>query len=306
MNRKKEVTGHLLAFITIFIWGTTFISTKILLKSFSPVEILFLRFTIGFLALFLAYPRRLRVTERKQELYFAAAGLCGVTLYFLLENIALTYTFATNVGVVVSIAPFFTALLAHWFLDGEKLRVPFFIGFIVALFGICLISFNGVSNLQLNPLGDILTVAAAGVWAAYSVLTKKISGFYYNTIQTTRRIFFYGLVFMIPALFLFGFRPDMSRLIQPINLFNILFLGLGASAVCFVTWNSAVKILGAVKTSVYIYLVPVVTVATSVMVLREEITGMAVLGTIFTLAGLVLSERKNRVKSKGELEHERG
>ncbi len=84
MDRKKEITGHLFAFITIFIWGTTFISTKILLRVISPIGILFLRFTIGFIVLLLVYPHRLKVKERKQELYFAAAGLCGVTLYYLL------------------------------------------------------------------------------------------------------------------------------------------------------------------------------------------------------------------------------
>lgn len=298
MDRKKEITGHLLAFITIFIWGTTFISTKILLKVISPIEILFLRFTIGFIMLLVVYPHRLKVKERKHELYFAASGLCGVTLYYLLENIALTYTFASNVGVIISIAPFFTAIFAHLFLDGEKLRLPFFIGFAVAVIGIFLISSNGSSNLKLNPLGDILAVLAAVVWAAYSVLTKKISGFHYNTIQATRRIFFYGLIFMIPALFIFRFEININQVMQPVNLFNILFLGLGASALCFVTWNSAVKILGAVKTSVYIYMVPAITVITSVIVLNETITGIAVFGIVLTLVGLFISEIKTSAKQK--------
>ncbi len=298
MDRKKEITGHLFAIITIFIWGTTFISTKKLLEAFSPIEILFLRFTIGFVVLFVVCPHRLKVKEKKQELYFAAAGLCGVTLYYLLENIALTYTFASNVGVIISVAPFFTAIFAHLFLDGEKLRAQFFIGFAVAVVGIFLISFNGSSNLQLNPLGDVLAVLAAVVWAAYSILTKKISGFHYNTIQSTRRIFFYGLVFMIPALFIFGFKPDINQMIQPVTLFNILFLGLGASALCFVTWNSTIKILGAVKTSVYIYMVPVITVVTSVIVLSETITGTSVFGILLTLAGLFISEFKPSVKQK--------
>ncbi|MBY9077414.1 DMT family transporter [Paenibacillus sp. HN-1] len=305
MDRRQEITGHLFAFITIFIWGTTFISTKILLKANSPIEVLFLRFTIGFIVLLVVYPRRLRVKERKQELYFAAAGLCGVTLYYLLENIALTYTFASNVGVIISIAPFFTAILAHLFLDGEKLRLPFFIGFAVAVIGIFLISFNGSSHLKLNPLGDILAVLAAVIWAAYSVLTKKISGFHYNTIQATRRIFFYGLIFMIPALFLFEFEPNLDHLMQPVNLFNILFLGLGASALCFVTWNSAVKLLGAVKTSVYIYMVPVITVVTSVLVLHETNTRTSVFGIVLTLAGLFISEIKTSAKTKEALENER-
>lgn len=299
MDTRKEIQGHLLALMTVFIWGTTFISTKLLLESITPIEILFLRFTIGFLVLLLVYPHRLRVRESRQELYFAAAGLCGVTLYFLLENIALTYTFASNVGVIVAIAPFFTAIFAHLFLDGEKLRVQFFVGFGAAVAGIILISFNGSSNLQLNPLGDILAVSAAVVWAAYSVLTKKISGFQYNTIQATRRIFFYGLVLMIPALFVFGFNPNPAELTRPGNLFNILFLGLGASALCFVTWNSAVKLLGAVKTSVYIYMVPVITVVTSIIVLHEKITGISVLGIVLTLAGLLISEKKPLGSPKG-------
>ena len=290
MDRKKDITGHLFAIITIFIWGTTFISTKILLESFSPVEILLIRFTIGFVVLLVVYPHRLKVTDKKQELYFAAAGLCGVTLYYLIENIALTYTYASNVGVILSIAPFFTAIFAHFFLDNEKLRVQFFFGFVVAVVGIFLISYNGSNVLQLNPRGDILAVIAAAVWAVYSILVKKISNFHYNTIQTTRRIFFYGLVFILPTLFVFGFKPDINLLIQPVNLFNILFLGLCASALCFVTWNSAVKILGAIKTSAYIYIGPVITVVTSVIVLRETITGIAVFGIVLTLVGLFISE----------------
>ncbi len=298
MDKKKDIQGHLFAIVTIFIWGTTFISTKILLKAMSPIEILFLRFTIGFIVLLIFYPHRLKVKERKQELYFAAAGLCGVTLYYLFENIALTYTFASNVGVIISIAPFFTAIFAHFFLDREKLRLQFFIGFAVAVIGIFLISFNGSSNLKLNPLGDILAVLAAVVWAAYSVLTRRISGFHYNTIQATRRIFFYGLVFMVPALLFFGFEPKINQLIQPVILCNILFLGLGASALCFVTWNTAVKILGAIKTSVYIYMVPVITVITSVIVLRETITGVAIFGIVLTLSGLIISEIKILAKIK--------
>lgn len=292
MDRKKEIQGHLFSLFTIFIWGTTFISTKILLKAFTPIEILFIRFVIGYFALLALYPHRLKVKERKQELYFAGAGLCGITLYFLLENIALTYTLASNVGVIISIAPFFTAIFAHLLLAGEKMRAQFFIGFAVAVAGIFLISFNGSNQLKLNPMGDILAVLAAVVWAIYSVLTKKISGYHYHTISVTRRIFFYGLLFMMPVLFIFKFEPDMDQIIKPVNLFNIIFLGFGASAICFVTWNYALKILGAVKTSVYIYMVPVITVITSVLILHETITGTAVLGILLTLAGLFISEIK--------------
>ena len=249
---KKATAGHIMALITILIWGTTFISTKILLAGFTPIEILFFRFLLGLLVLIAVYPKRLRIKDKKQELTFAAAGLCGICLYYLLENIALTYTRASNVGVIISVAPFFTAVLSHVFLKTEeKLKAQFFIGFIIAMTG---------------------------------------------------RIFTYGILFMLPFLFVFDFNLNVQKLVKPEYALNLIYLGLGASALCFVTWNYAVKVLGAVKTSVYIYIVPVITVVTSIIVLKEEITWMAAIGIGLTLIGLFLSESKPQFKKRGKRE----
>ena len=237
--------------------------------------------------------RRLSCRNREYSIEkgsIVLAGLCGVCLYYLLENIALTYTMASNVGVIISVAPFFTAVLSHLFMKPEgKLRINFLIGFVVAMAGVSLISFNG-RELELNPIGDILAVLAAFVWACYSILTRKISNFGYPVILTTRRTFFYGILFMVPALFFFDFKIGAERFTDMTVLLNLLYLGLGASALCFVTWNVAVKVLGAVKTSVYIYMVPVITVVTSVLVLKELVTWVSVAGTVLAVAGLSLSE----------------
>ena len=103
---------------------------------------------------------------------------------------------------------------------------------------------------------------------------------------------------MIPALFLFDFKLDLGRFTNMTNLLNILFLGLGASALCFVTWNFAVRLLGALQTSIYIYLVPIITVAASVLILHEPFTWMTGMGTALTLAGLLLSEGKSFKKEE--------
>ncbi|MEK4440357.1 MULTISPECIES: DMT family transporter [Niallia] len=298
---NKMNFGHISAIITIMIWGTTYISTKILLTDFTPIEVLFFRFVIGIVALSSIYPYRLKMKDRKHHYLFLLAGLCGVTLYYLLENIALTFTTASNVGVISAMVPFFTAILTYYYLKSEPLRLNFFIGFILALIGIFLISFNGTANFKVNPLGDLLAVAATLIWAIYSVITKKISSYGYNTIQATRRIFLYGILFMIPVLYLFDFKLGIERFTQPIYLFNIIFLGLGASAVCFVSWNLAIKKLGAIKASVYIYLVPVITVITAMIVLKEPLTWMAALGTLLTLTGLFVSESKIITKKKKDL-----
>lgn len=286
---KKHGAGHAAAIVTILIWGTTFIFTKLLLKEFEPVEILLFRFVIGFVLLIAVHPHRLKGTSKRQEAVFAGAGLCGICLYYLLENIALTYTLASNVGVIISAAPFFTAILSRIFEKKERLSLSFFAGFALAMAGIFLLSFEG-SKVQVSPVGDLLALAAAFVWACYSVLTRKISGFGYPTILTTRRVFAYGIAFMLPTLFFFDFRLGLERFADLENLCNILFLGAGASALCFVTWNYAVRVLGAVKTSVYIYMVPVITVVSSMLVLGEKLTLAGGAGIVLTLAGLAVSE----------------
>ncbi len=288
---NKNISGHLSAILTIIIWGTTFISTKVLLEDFKPVEILFFRFILGMLALLAVCPQRLKGTTYKQEFTFAAAGLCGICLYYLLENIALTYTTASNVGIIISSAPFFTAILTFLFVKEEKPGINFFIGFAAALTGIFLVSFNG-SELKLNIIGDLLALFAALVWACYSILTKKLGSYGYNNILVTRRVFFYGILFMVPALFLLDFDFKFNRFADPVCIFNIIYLGLGASALCFVTWNFAVKALGAIKTSVYIYMVPIITTVTSVIIPHEKIFALSVIGIILTLAGSFLSEIK--------------
>lgn len=300
MTDNNRSIGHLAAVVTIMIWGTTFISTKVLLSEFAPLEILLFRFVIGFLVLTVLYPRRLKGTTKRQELTFMLAGLCGVCLYYLLENIALEYTLASNVGVIISVAPCFTAILNHLFVsEEERLRGSFFAGFVIAMAGIFLISYGG-SKVRVNPMGDIFALVAAFVWACYSVLIREIGSYGYHTILTTRRVFAYGIIFMIPPAFYSGVHLELERFLMPVNLWNMLFLGVGASALCFVTWNFAVKVLGAVRTSGYIYVVPVITAVTSALVLKEKITIYSGAGIVLTITGLIVSEYRGRMNSPAD------
>lgn len=286
----RTAYGHYAALITVLIWGTTFVSTKVLLSSFMPIEILFIRFTLGFIALLPIPPHGPRPASLREEALYALAGLTGICLYYLLENIALTYTMASNVGVIVSASPFFTALLSHFIGRKDEGLTPRFIaGFLAAIGGIALISING-SAFELNPRGDLLALLAAAIWAVYSLATRKISASGCNVIQATRRIFLYGLIFMLPVLLLSDTSLDIARLASPAILLNMLYLGFGASALCFLTWNYSVSVLGAVRTSAYLYLVPVITIAFSALVLSEPVTPLMVLGTALTLAGLMLSQ----------------
>lgn len=290
----KRALGHAAALFTILNWGTTFIGTKVLLRAFTPVEILVFRFLLGVVALYVACPRLLFVKDRRQEAVFFGAGFTGACMYYLMENIALCYTSAANVGVIVSAAPMFTALIVWLAGEEERPSLRFFLGFVTAMAGICLISFHSVAELHLDWRGDLLALCAAAVWGLYSLLIKRASAFGYPLLQTTRRTFLYGLVFMIPAAMFMDFRWGLERFADPTYVAVFLYLGLGACALCFVTWNFAVGILGAVKTSIYIYLSPVITLICSALVLKESMTPVSLLGTALTMLGLVISQWEPR------------
>ena len=278
--------GYIAASLTVLIWGLTFVSTKILLTVFTPVEILFIRFAIGFIALLAVSPKRLRSKGWQEEKYFILAGLTGIFFYYFLENASMLWTGASNAGVIVSTAPFFTALFS-----GEKKSQRFFLGFVVAILGIVMISFSSLDISIKGLWGDFLALLAAAIWGIYAIVSRKISTFGYPETLTTRRSFLYGLVFIaIPLIFWNGFGTQRDVLTIE-NIGNLIFLGVAASALCFVLWNIAVRELGAVKTSVFIYLVPVITVLASVIFLNEELTLMTALGTVFTLLGLFISSR---------------
>lgn len=290
---KKQVTGHLMALFVSIVWGTTFIATKLLLDRFHPVEIILFRFLLAWAILFLLSPKPLIPRSWKEELPFMAAGLSGLTIYFLFENTALTYTFASNCGIILSTAPMFTALMLWLSRRAPRPRWTFFLGFLIAMVGICVISLGG-SSLQLNPLGDILILGAALSWGCYGVFLEMTAGKGYTTLQATRKIFFWGLLFtLLCAPFYHGQLHilDLGRFAHPVMLFNILYLSAGASALCFILWNKAILIIGSVATNLYIYLTPVITLTASALILGEPVTPSAIGATALIILGLWLSQK---------------
>jgi len=297
LKGQNRVFGHVAALITVFVWGFAFVITVILLQNFSPVEILFYRFTLATLALYAAYPRKMKRNTLRQELLFALAGLFGITAYFLLQDTALLRTAASNASVIAASSPVLTGFLLWLFVTKKRPSGSFFLGALFALMGIGLISFAG-TQLELHPLGDFLVFISAIAWAIYSLLLKKISELGHHPIQVTRRIFTYGLLFLIPFMITTDFQFGFQRLIEPEILLPLLYLGLLSSATCFGLWNFSVGRLGPVRTSVYLYLIPIITVVASVLILDQAITWLKVCGIGLVLIGLVLSNRGKRVKEQ--------
>lgn len=289
--KKSNIIWHIMAVITVFIWGTTFVSTKyLLLHGFGPIEIMVIRFIIAYTALFLIYPvvKKNRVRE---EIVFLGMGVTGGVIYFLAENRALQITSASNVSMIVSTTPLIGAIFAHFFTEDEKINKKMFFGFFVAITGIACVVLNGKFILKLNPAGDFLAFLSAISWALYSIMLKK-TGEKYNLFYVTRQMVFYSMICTIPLFMISKEHFNLTKFSHLGSIINFLFLGVIASALCFVIWQKCINKIGMVRASGYIYLSPMMTIITSVIFIKEKITLFSIIGSIIILAGVYLFNRK--------------
>ena len=289
---KEKLRGHISALFTVGVWGTTFIATKILLENFTPVEIMFVRFLIGLVTLSLLHPGITRLRSRSQEKYYVSAALTGITLYYLFENNALTYTYASHVGVIIATIPFFTGILSFFvYKDRSALHWQFFAGFLLAMSGIVLISV-GEKEFHISPLGDLLALGAALCWAAYTLIMRKIGSFGYDPLSDTRRIFTWGVILSVPVCIFSDFYIGWTDLLSFRSVALFLYLGILACAVCYILWNKAINTIGAVQVNLYLYLNPVIALTASALILKEPVTARSLAGTALILSGLFLSQTR--------------
>jgi drug/metabolite transporter (DMT)-like permease len=292
MNAMKNYTYHLVAVLTVGIWGLTFISTKVLIgHGLSPQEIFLLRFLIAYMGIWLISPRKLFADNWKDEFWMFLGGITGGSFYFFTENTALEITLATNVSFIVCTAPLLTTILSLWIYKKEKATRGLMAGSLLALVGVALVVYNGSFVLKISPLGDFLTLLAAFSWAFYSLIMRKMSNCYGITF-ITRKIFFYGVLTILPAFLIHPWNFDIARLLEPAILFNLLFLGVLASLICFVVWNVVLKQLGTIRASNYIYLNPLFTLVGSAFLLGEQLTIVALMGAILILGGVYWAGKK--------------
>lgn len=285
---------HLGALATVSIWGVSFVSTKVLLDhGLNSVEIYILRFILAYICLCAFCHRKLWSNSLRHEFLFMAVGLCGGSLYFIAENVALEYTLVTNVSLITTLSPLITTMLVGLLYKSERPSRGFILGSLIAVAGVGCVIFNSSFVLEVNPLGDMLALLAALCFAVYSILLRKLNA-EYSVDFITRKTFFYGLVTAVPFVFIESGTFDLAGLLVPEVLGNLLFLGLVASVLAFVMWAESVRHLGAVKASNYLYFQPVITFIASVMFLGEPLMLMGVLGCALIIGGLWLGDYLSR------------
>ena len=273
MTRNSNIFYHLVAFLTVAIWGTTFVATKVLmLNGLSPAQIFTLRFSIAYVLMLCFNHRRFLADSWKDEAKMALLGITGGSLYFYSENEAMNFTTTTNTSLIVCSCPLFATLLVRMvYKDSSRIHIVQLLGSLLAFVGMIIVVLNGRFVLHLSPVGDALAFTACMCWAIYSLLMKSVSN-HYGAAFITRKVFFYGVLTILPYyLFIPGF-PPIEVFCRPQVFGNLIFLGCLASMICFLTWNWCISKLGTVKATNWVYFNPITTMIFASWVLNEKIT----------------------------------
>ncbi len=293
MMKQTKTLIHILAILISVLWGTTFVSSKVLINhGLLPSQIMFLRFVLAYFCMWGVAGRRLFAKSFKDEMLLAGLGLAGGSLYFMAENTALQFTQACNVSILISLTPLFTSLTAVLLYKNERITRFLIGGGLLALSGVVLVVLNGHFVLKLSPIGDILTLMASCLWVVYSVILKRLNNGGYSSAFITRKVFFYGIITILPFLILSNRHFQLSILSDFTVLGNLFYLGILASFIAYLSWNYVVKKLGIIASTNYLYLNPLATFITSAIVLHEHITFVGIIGGVMILCGVYFSQLK--------------
>lgn len=308
MSHKNNFWFHIITILIVGIWGTTFISTQILMgdghelvgkgyKGFTPHEIYLARFVVAYIGMCFLAKKKLFADNWKDELLLMLGGLTGGSFYFWTENMALKHTMANNVSFILCTTPLITMMLNIMINKNEKATKGFIWGSVVSLIGVALVIFNGQFVLKVSPIGDFLALLTSLSWGVYSIVMKKLFE-KYDTSFITRKVFFYGLVTILPLFIIEPWSYDLKQLLQPVVLGNFLFLSILASLICFAVWNVMLKKLDVVITSNYLYLTPLFTLVGAYLVLGDTVTPIAMAGMLMILGGVIYASKKESEKNK--------
>ena len=297
MAKNSNLFYHLVAFLTVAIWGTTFVATKVLmLNGLSPAQIFTLRFTIAYVLMLCFNHKRLFADSWQDEVKMALLGITGGSLYFLSENEAMNFTTTTNTSLIVCSCPLFATLLVRLvYRDSARIHIVQILGSLLAFVGMIIVVLNGRFVLHLSPVGDALAFTACMCWAIYSLLMKSVSGVY-GAAFITRKVFFYGVLTILPYYILIPGWPSLEIFTRPQVIGNLLFLGCLASMICFLTWNWCISKLGAVKATNWVYFNPITTMIFASWVLDEKITSYFLVGAACILLGMYIADKKTKAE----------
>lgn len=278
--------GTISILICMFIWGLSFINIKVAIEFVGPMTLGFIRFAIASTLLFVIvklgkYDYKI---ERKDIKHMISTAIFGITLYFFFENNGIKYTNASIASLIIAGIPIFT-LIGDRLVYKTKMNTLSITAVIINLLGVFLIVGRNVRNIfNASGSGYLYMLGAVLSWVAYSLLSKKLYTKYSSLIITLYQSIF-GTIMFLPFIF---FEENHFDIITGEAIINILILAVFASAIAMILYTKSMEQLGAFVSSLYLNLIPIVTIAFGFLLLGEKLSLMEFAGGGLILVSVII------------------
>ncbi|GAB1432422.1 DMT family transporter [Spirochaetota bacterium] len=287
---RKKMTGYkkkavIFATITAFIWGLSFLSIKVAVAVIPPVSLGFIRFVIASLILALVFI----IKRKKPELalkdlpLMAGSGFIGVSLYFMGENNGVLLLSASEASIIVGSIPVLAMIAERIFVKSSISRAQY-AGAALSVLGVSLLVIESL-RLSPSPKGYFYMAVAAISWVAYAFMTKPLTA-KYKAMDITFWHSLFGAMGFLP--FIFGEKLKPAG-IDLVVILNVLYLGIFCSALGYLFYITSVEALGPGVSSVFINLIPVVSVIASMLVLDEKLSSIQLFGGAGAIVGVYIT-----------------
>lgn len=277
------------------VWGGSFIASKLGLEGLYPVELATIRFAIAaplllLITLAVAGRKSLRMDPRDLPVLIVMA-LTGVTLQYIVQFFAMTYTSVTNTALLINMGTFFVIIPSALFLK-EKLSIDNVLGVMVAFLGAVLVATRGNLIITPNIVGDGLVLVCAAMWAIYILIGNKLAG-KYSVLTQLNYIFMIGFIGLIPFYLITPHHALAS--FSLLSWECIFYLAIFCSIIAYFVFNDAIIKIGPSKTAIYQYLEPFFAIIFAILILSEPLTAAIAVGALFIVAGIAMADNNLKI-----------
>jgi len=290
---------YIIVGLSIIFWAFAFPLIKIGLKELTPENLAILRLFIASLIFFIILicnPKKFSKLQRKDVPILFLLGFIGVSIYHLSINYGEQYVSAGTASLIIATIPIFVVIFAVLFLS-EKISLMAFLGIILSLVGVAIISLWGTPEASLEIIylsGAAAVLLASIVGAMYTIVGKKLIR-RYTPLSLTAYAFLIGntglLVFLRPLFFTQVFSLSVEGWLA------VLFLACFPTVIAYTFWYSALEVRKASELTVYLYFTPVISTLASYLILNEGITIWYIIGGFLVILGLyVVNKKRSTVK----------
>jgi len=293
-----QISGILFAIGATIIWSGNFIIARGVHDAIPPVTLSFLRWLTAFSVIapfsFKYFCKDFTAIKQNYK-YILLTSFLGITLFNTLIYIAGHSTEAINLSLIAITTPVFILIFSRIFFK-EKIHFLNITGIALTLSGIIMLICRGSLKVLLNisfSAGDFWMLSAAVTFSLYSLLIrKKPEGI--GTMSFLFATFGSGLIMLVPF-FIYEISYNNTASFNTKVIISILYAGIFASIGGFMLWNKAVALIGASKSGIIYYSLPLFSTLWAILILGEKVQLVHLSSMILIISGIIIATKKQKI-----------